>query len=110
MSSPMVIVSASGDDPTLGVSLSAARQVILVVKNSTIAKMAKDNFFISSPFLSFCSTVNVLVSVSVGYFWFLLRLRSEVVSGITEFDAYSSIVSYFAKKINIETAKNDVLV
>lgn len=110
MSSPMVIVSASGDDPMLGVSLSAARQVILVVKSSTIAKMAKDNFFISSPFLSFCSTVNVLVSVSVGYFWFLLRLRSEVVSGITEFDTYNSIIAYFAKKVNIENAKNDVLV
>ena len=106
----MVIVSASGDDPMLGVSLSAARQVILVVKSSTIAKMAKDNFFISSPFLSFCSTVNVLVSVSVGYFWFLLRLRSEVVSGITEFDTYNSIIAYFAKKVNIENAKNDVLV
>lgn len=110
MSSPMVIVSASGDDPMLGVSLSAARQVILVVKSSTIAKMAKDNFFISSPFLSFCSTVNVLVSVSVGYFWFLLRLRSEVVSGITEFDTYNSVIAYFAKKVNIENAKNDVLV
>lgn len=110
MSSPMVIVSASGDDPMLGVSLSAARQVILVVKSSTIVKMAKDNFFISSPFLSFCSTVNVLVSVSVGYFWFLLRLRSEVVSGITEFDTYNSIIAYFAKKVNIENAKNDVLV
>ena len=76
ISSPMVIVSTSDDDPISLVSLSSARQVILVAKSSMIAKTAKDNFFMSSPFLSFCSTVNVLVLCVCGLFLTFASSRS----------------------------------
>lgn len=59
---------STSDNPTLGVSLSAARQVILVANSNMIVKIVMDNFFISSPFLSFCSTVNVLVFCVCGLF------------------------------------------